>query len=145
MLVVKNPPTNAGDTSSTHGLGGKIPGRKEWQPTPVFLPGKSHGQRSLEGYCSWGGVAWVRHGWACAHTHDLIVANETWGRCVEHFCALPGGLGDWLSYYNKLDPYLQTSWHWEKQNTVVSATFTQIFCYFQQETPNSDGQKIKKK
>ena len=29
---------------------GKIPWRKEWQPTPVFLPGESHGQRSLEGY-----------------------------------------------------------------------------------------------
>ena len=33
---------------------GKIPWRKEWQPTPVFLPGKSHGQRSLAGYSSWG-------------------------------------------------------------------------------------------
>ena len=29
---------------------GKIPWRRAWQPTPVFLPGKSHGQRSLEGY-----------------------------------------------------------------------------------------------
>ena len=28
----------------------KIPWRKKWQPTPVFLPRKSHGQRSLEGY-----------------------------------------------------------------------------------------------
>ena len=28
----------------------KIPWRRKWQPTPVFLPGKSHGQRSLEGY-----------------------------------------------------------------------------------------------
>ena len=28
---------------------GKIPWRRKWQPTPVFLPGKSHGQRSLEG------------------------------------------------------------------------------------------------
>ena len=28
---------------------GKIPWRKEWLPTPVFLPGESHGQRSLEG------------------------------------------------------------------------------------------------
>ena len=28
----------------------KIPWRREWQPTLVFLPGKSHGQRSLEGY-----------------------------------------------------------------------------------------------
>ena len=33
---------------------GKIPWRMEWQPTPVFLPGKSHGQRSLEGYSSRG-------------------------------------------------------------------------------------------
>jgi len=28
----------------------KIPWRREWQPTPVTLPGKSHGQRSLVGY-----------------------------------------------------------------------------------------------
>ena len=33
---------------------GKIPWRRAWQPTPVFLPGKSHGQRSLEGYSLWG-------------------------------------------------------------------------------------------
>ena len=31
-----------------------IPWRRNWQPTPVFLPGKSHGQRSLAGYSSWG-------------------------------------------------------------------------------------------
>ena len=29
---------------------GKIPWRRKWQPTPVFLPGKSHGQRSLAGF-----------------------------------------------------------------------------------------------
>ena len=29
---------------------GKIPWRRKWQPSPVFLPGKSHGQRSLVGY-----------------------------------------------------------------------------------------------
>ena len=33
---------------------GKIPWRTKWQPTPVFLPGKSYGQRSLEGYSPWG-------------------------------------------------------------------------------------------
>ena len=32
----------------------KIPWRKKWQPTPVFLPGESHGQRSLAGYSPWG-------------------------------------------------------------------------------------------
>ena len=32
----------------------KIPWKRAWQPTPVFLPGKSHGQRSLVGYSPWG-------------------------------------------------------------------------------------------
>ena len=32
---------------SVQTLGGKIPWRREWQPTLVFLPGESHGQRSL--------------------------------------------------------------------------------------------------
>ena len=32
----------------------KIPWRRKWQPTPVFLPGKSHGWRSLAGYSPWG-------------------------------------------------------------------------------------------
>ena len=33
---------------------GKIPWRRKWQPILVFLPGKSHGQRSLAGYSLWG-------------------------------------------------------------------------------------------
>ena len=43
---------------------GKIPWRRKWQPTPVFLPGKSHGQENLEGYS------------ACDHKrvrHDLVI------------------------------------------------------------------------
>ena len=32
---------------------GMIPWRRKWQPTPVFLPGKSHGQRNLVGYSPW--------------------------------------------------------------------------------------------
>ena len=32
---------------------GKIPWRKEWQPTAVFFPRESHGQRSLVGYSAW--------------------------------------------------------------------------------------------
>ena len=33
---------------------GKIPWRRKWQPTPVLLPGESHGQRSLVCYSPWG-------------------------------------------------------------------------------------------
>ena len=42
---------NAGDLGSIPGLG-KFPGEGKWQPTPVLLPGKFHGQRSLVGYSS---------------------------------------------------------------------------------------------
>ena len=45
--------TNAGDMSSIPGSG-RSPGEKKWQPTPVFLPGKPHGQWSLVGYSPWG-------------------------------------------------------------------------------------------
>ena len=44
---------NAGDLSSIPGLG-RSPWRREWLPTPVFLPGESHGQRRLVGYSPWG-------------------------------------------------------------------------------------------
>ena len=33
---------------------GKIPWRRKWQPTLVYLPGEFHGQRSLAGYSPWG-------------------------------------------------------------------------------------------
>ena len=33
---------------------GKIPWRRKWPPTPIFLPGEFHGQRSLAGYSPWG-------------------------------------------------------------------------------------------
>ena len=32
----------------------QVPWRRKWQPTPVFLPGKSHGEGSLEGHSPWG-------------------------------------------------------------------------------------------
>ena len=55
-LVIKNLPVNAGDTKK-HKFDpwvGKIPWRRKWLSTTVLLPGKSHGQRSLVGYSSWG-------------------------------------------------------------------------------------------
>ena len=49
--MVKNPPANAGDLCFLPGPG-RSPGGG--QPTPVFLPGKSHGQRNLAGFSPWG-------------------------------------------------------------------------------------------
>ena len=48
---------------------GKIPWWRQWQPTPVFLPGKSHGQRGLVGYSPWGcnSCTWLSNS---AHTQE---------------------------------------------------------------------------
>ena len=55
-LVVKNSITNSGDTREAGSVPGlyTFPWRKAWQPTPVLLPGESHGQRTRVGYCSKG-------------------------------------------------------------------------------------------
>ena len=50
--MVKNPLANAGQLVQFPVR--KIPCRRAWQPTPVFLPGEFHGQRSLVGYGPWG-------------------------------------------------------------------------------------------
>ena len=50
---------------------GKIPWRKKWQPTPVFLPEKFHGRRSLVGYSPWDHR--VERDWAASlHFPSLI-------------------------------------------------------------------------
>ena len=66
-------------------LVGKIPWRRKWQPTPVFLPGKSHGQRSLVGYSPWGRKR-VRHNLATKQhlSQELSSSPKTvlWCACV---------------------------------------------------------------
>ena len=49
---VKNPP--AGQETRVRSLGREDPWKMKWLPTPVFLPGESHGQRSLVDYSPWG-------------------------------------------------------------------------------------------
>ena len=45
--------------------------RRKWQPIPTFLPGKSHGQRSLAGYSSWG------------HTSQTQLSPCTRTKCIK--------------------------------------------------------------
>ena len=54
--MIKNVSFNAGDIRNFRfdPWVGKIPWRRAWQPTPVFLPRESHEQRSLAGYSPWG-------------------------------------------------------------------------------------------
>ena len=54
--MVKNIPPSAGDTEDEDSVPwlGRSPWSSKWQLTPVFLPGKFHGQRSLVDYSVWG-------------------------------------------------------------------------------------------
>ena len=53
-LVVKNPPTNAGDIRGMSSIPGSGRSPGGGQPIPVFLLGEFHGQRSLVGNSPWG-------------------------------------------------------------------------------------------
>ena len=60
--MVMDPAANVGDPGDavlSPGLGRSPSPSRKWQPTPVFLPRKSRGQRSLAGYSPWG--CEVRH------------------------------------------------------------------------------------
>ena len=71
--VVKCPLANAGDTRDTGSIPGlaRSPWSRRWQFTPIFFPGKSHGQRSLVGYSPWG----HKESDATEHTHMPVVSQ----------------------------------------------------------------------
>ena len=65
--VGKNLPARRHKRRGFHPWVRKIPWRRKWQPTPVFLPGKLHGQRNLAGHSPWGYR--VKDERTHAHTH----------------------------------------------------------------------------
>ena len=65
---------------------GKIPQRMAWQPTPVFLPGESHGQRSLVGYSPWGWTESYTTELKRLSTHTLIADQQ----CDSFRCTAEG-------------------------------------------------------
>ena len=71
--VVKNPSASAKD-GCLDPCARKNPWRRKWQPTSVFLPGKSHGQRSLVGYSPWG-CKESGHDLATKHKQNLTLRH----------------------------------------------------------------------
>ena len=71
--MVKNSPVMQGDARD-EGL--SFPWRRKWQPTPVFLPGKSHGWRSLAGYSPWGHTESDMTEQLNTHTHTQYLISE---------------------------------------------------------------------
>ena len=75
VLVVKNPPASVG-RRKRHRFDpwvGKIPWRRAWESTPVFLPGESHGLRSLAGYSPWVSESDMTEQLTHTHTHIFDV------------------------------------------------------------------------
>ena len=64
--VIKNLPANAGGRCGFNLWARKIPWRRKWQPTPVFLPGGSHGQRNLGALVNGVPKSWTQ---LSIHTH----------------------------------------------------------------------------
>ena len=59
-------------------LGWEDPQSRKWQPTPVFLPGKFHGQRSLAGYSSWGCKVSDMTKQPSMHTWMIYIISPHW-------------------------------------------------------------------
>ena len=57
---------------------GKTIWRRKWQPTPVFLPGKFHGQGSLVGYSPWGCKSWIQLTTKPATIRRKLISQEGW-------------------------------------------------------------------
>ena len=86
VLVVKNPPANAGDIEDVGSIPGSERSSKIGMAAPVFLPVKFHGQRILAGYSPCGSQR-VRH----THTHTHTQPAE-----IKWFFKWRGSWGEWV-------------------------------------------------
>ena len=84
---------------------GRIPWRGEWQPTPVFLPGKSHGQRSLAGYRHWVCREMDGRDWALMHAFMMTlymwitIKGTQWGwNCLTHYPTVAHRISPLMTY-----------------------------------------------
>ena len=91
---------------------GKIPWKRAWQPIPVFLPGESHGQRSLVGCSPWGHKESDTTEWLSTHMlfkNSLVGAwqicwkKDSWQSLVRLLHIVPCKIRPCDSYYNIKD------------------------------------------
>ena len=73
---------------------GKLPWRRKWQPTPVFLPAESHGQRSLAGYSPRGRREWDTT--EQLHSLTFTIDKKTKARDVFLRVSLRSALGEFF-------------------------------------------------
>ena len=82
---------------------GKVPWRRKWHPTPVFLPGESHGRSSLAGCSPQGRKEWDTTEQLSARCH-----KRDWTPCPFFSCVAPI-LISWLCWYEKRTKHVPLS------------------------------------
>ena len=120
-LVVKNLTANAGDireVDSIPGLG-RSTGGGHWQPTPVFLPGESHGQRSLVGS--------ILYTMAIKQTYTHLNSNVSFKFSLKSsWAGSSPTLGGWTSKKSERPSMVLTSQH-PCQGLIW--TYPQLICH----------------
>ena len=84
MVRTRAPSSGAAEDTSFDPWVGKIPWKGKWHPTPVFLPGESHGQRGLVGCSPWG----CKESDMTEHAHVMFAERIgiLWERTKEVMC-----------------------------------------------------------
>ena len=132
--------------------------RRKWQPTPVFFPRKSHGQRTLVGYSPWGHKEsdsnWAHYSF-CVHAKEWCPTATLWTVALqalpsmgfsrqEHWnrfpCPPPGdlpnpGLKTWVFFISCIVRWVV--YHWSHLGSpffflcsLISQSFISLFLYF---------------
>ena len=111
ISVGKESACYVGDLGSIPGLG-RFPWRRKWQPTPLFLSGESHGQRSLAGYSPWGHKR-GRHYWSSlAHMHSSIgTIRDHWGTHLRQSVVLIEPHSERQRLHRQLSPANHSGFH----------------------------------
>ena len=120
--VVRNSPASAGDVKKCEFIPWvrKIPWRRAWQSTPVFLPGKSHRQSRLAGCCPWGLKGSDMTEWLSMHARassSYVPLWLTWATVEEldEQCARPSNYFYTLRLFSPTKNFrcLNINWVWE--------------------------------
>ena len=135
-LPVKNPPAKAGDAGDSGLIPGKIPWRREWQPTLVFLPRKSYGQRSLVGYSPQGHKVSDK-------TEHLTCQAIPFGTKYPPCSQEAGGFGQGASWYLSRAASFQLSYFVEEENGLRAQSIKALPCLTAQLGHIGDKKKCK--
>ena len=128
--VVKNPPVSAGDARDLgYSRVRKISWSRRWQPTPVFLHGEFHGQRSLMGYSPLGSQLDMTE-LLSMHTYLMqspqqhwtyLYIWKNWSREVNHFKSYDNLMANLRSWYFK--PFLLLSHSGSPESCILTANW----------------------